>query len=33
MTRFEREEWCVEHGNPLNVIETDLGAIWYFNLL
>ena len=25
MTRFEREEWCVEHGNPLNVIETDLG--------
>ena len=25
MTRFEREDWCVEHGNPLNVVETDLG--------
>lgn len=25
MTRFEREEWSVENGNPLNVIETELG--------
>jgi predicted amidohydrolase len=25
MTRFEREDWRVEHGNPLNVVETDLG--------
>ena len=33
MTRFEREEWCVEHGNPLECHRNGFGAIWHFNLL